>query len=155
MLRAGSSCLLYATKTFRETENIMKKTYSGGCHCGAVRYEADMDLTQGTVKCNCSICSKGRTWLAAVNAPDFRLLKGEDALNEYRFGAHRIHHMFCKNCGIKSFARSLDSNGNGFYAVMMNTIEGIPDAELASLKVMYVDGRNDDFKAPPAETRHL
>jgi hypothetical protein len=133
----------------------MKKTYAGGCHCGAVRYEADMDLSEGTVKCNCSICSKGRTWLAAVNAQDFRLLKGADDLHTYQFNKHKISHMFCKTCGIKSFGRSLDESGKGFYAVMMNTVEGIPDAELASLPVTYVDGRQDNFKAAPAETRHL
>ena len=133
----------------------MKKTYVGGCHCGAVRYEADMDLSEGTIKCNCSICGKGRAWLAAVQASNFRLLKGEDALSDYQFGAHRIHHLFCKHCGIKSFGRGQGADGNEFYAVSLSSLEGVPDTELASLPVMYFDGRHDNFKAPPAETRHL
>ena len=40
-------------------------------------------------------------------------------------------------------------------AVMLSTVDDIPDAELAALPIMYVDGRNDNFRAPPAETRHL
>src|SRR3954471_4503009 len=127
----------------------MKKTYSGGCHCGAVRYEADADLSQGTIRCNCSICSKGRSWLAAVPATDFRLIKGEDELSEYLFAGHRIHHMFCKTCGIKPFARGVRADGAQFYALMVSSIEGVPDEELASLPVMYVDGRHDNFKAAP------
>jgi hypothetical protein len=83
----------------------MKQTYTGGCHCGAVRYEADVDLSQGTVRCNCSICAKARAWLAAVDPGAFRLLRGEDALSTYTFGPKRIRHMFCKHCGIKSFGR--------------------------------------------------
>ena len=51
-----------------------------------------------------------RAWLVSVNGPDFRLLKGEDALSQYNFNSNRINHMFCKNCGIKSFALFRDQN---------------------------------------------
>ena len=129
----------------------MKQTYSGGCHCGAVRYEADIDLSQGTLKCNCSICRKGRAWLVAVDANDFRLLRGGDALCDYQFGAGRIHHLFCRHCGIKSFGRA----DSGFVAVSVSSLDDVPDARIASLSVTYVDGRNDNFQAPPGETRHL
>ena len=132
-----------------------EKTYTGGCHCGAVRFEADLDLAQGTVKCNCSMCAKSRTWLAAVGPGKFRLLKGQDALGEYQFGTKRIRHLFCKTCGIKSFARGQSPDGQEFGVVLVNCLDGIPDAELASAPVIYVDGRNDDFKSAPEFTAHL
>ena len=133
----------------------MKQTYTGGCHCGEVRYEADVDLGGGTLKCNCSICSKARAWLVAVDGNDFRLLRGADALSEYQFGAHRIHHLFCKRCGIKSFARGDGPEGKQFVAVAVSCLDNVPDAQLAALSIMYVDGRNDNFQAAPAETSHL
>jgi hypothetical protein len=31
----------------------MKRTYHGSCQCGAVRFECELDLAEGTSKCNC------------------------------------------------------------------------------------------------------
>ena len=104
----------------------MKQTYTGGCHCGAVRYQVDMDLKQGTIRCNCSICSKARAWLAAVGGNDFRLLQGAEVLSDYQFGNKRIHHLFCKNCGIKSFGRGLGADGSEFIAVLVNCLDDVP-----------------------------
>lgn len=133
----------------------MKKTYTGGCHCGAVRYEADMDLSQGTLRCNCSMCGKTRAWLVGIGSDDFRLLQGQESLSDYQFNRNNIHHMFCKTCGVKSFGRGSGPNGKPMVAVMLATVDNISDAELAALPIMYVDGRNDNFRAPPAETKHL
>jgi len=38
---------------------------------------------------------------------------------------------------------------------MLATVDDLSDADLAAMPVMYVDGRNDNFEAAPAETRYL
>ena len=133
----------------------MKKTYKGSCHCGKVRFEADLDLSAGTVKCNCSICAKQRAWLAAVSPADVRLLAGEAELADYQFGPRRIHHRFCRTCGVRPFGHADGRNGSVFYAINLGALDDIDPAELANAPVAYVDGRHDNFAAPPPETRHL
>jgi hypothetical protein len=128
----------------------MKKTYQGSCHCGAVKFRAAIDLSQGTFKCNCSICFKSRAWLAGMPAADFELLSGKDSLKEYQFGKQRIHHLFCTTCGVRPFSRSGDQ-----LAVRVNCLDGVDEAELVAAPVKYFDMRHDNMKTPPAETRHL
>jgi hypothetical protein len=85
------------------------KNYSGGCHCGAVRYEAEIDFGEGTTRCNCSICSKVRAWFVFVPKGRLRLTAKPGALADYQWvpagqpHAH-LHFRFCKTCGIRVFA---------------------------------------------------
>lgn len=134
----------------------MKKTYTGSCHCGGIRFECDIDLAAGTSKCNCSICKKGRFWKAIVRANEFRLLQGEELLSDYTFGSDSIHHLFCKRCSIKPFGRSyMEELGGEFYAVNIACLDNVTDEELANLPIQYENGRNGDWGSPPAETRYL
>jgi len=128
----------------------VKKTYSGSCHCGAVRFEADLDLAQGTFRCNCSICFKTRAWLAGAKASDLRLLAGKQSLGDYQFGKRRLHHRFCKTCGVRPFSQSGDQ-----VAVRVTCLDGVDPYELINAPVRYFNMLHDDMKSPPAETRHL
>jgi len=134
----------------------MKKTYHGSCHYGAVRFECDIDLAEGTSKCNCSVCSKGRFWKAIAKAGSFRLLQGKDDLSDYQFGGKIIHHQFCRNCGIKPFGRGhMEALGGTFYAVNLACLDDAAPAELAAAPVEYQDGQNNKWESAPAEIRHL
>jgi len=133
----------------------MKKTYRGSCHCGAVRYEADIDLSQSTLKCNCSICTKTRAWLISVQPDAFRLLTGNADLTEYQFNTKNIHHLFCKHCGVRSFGWGEDSEPDKFYAIHVTCLDDVEIDELVNAPIMYVDGRHDRWRSPPTEIRHL
>lgn len=77
--------------------------YSGGCHCGAVRFEVDAEPPLTVIECNCSICTKAGYWHLIVPLSRFRLVAGAEALTAYTFNTHIAQHTFCKTCGIKAF----------------------------------------------------
>jgi hypothetical protein len=131
------------------------KTYHGSCHCGAVRFEADIDLAHGTIKCNCTICTKMRFWAAAVKTEAFRLLAGEADLGEYRYHTKRDGHFFCRHCGIHTFGTGDSPRLGPFYAVVLACLDDLPVDELLAAPVCYLDGRNDNWVTPPDEIRHL
>ena len=128
---------------------------NGSCHCGAVRYEADIDLAAGTIKCNCSICTKMRFWAVQVPSSAFRLLAGSDSLREYRFAARRDGHYFCRHCGINVFSTGHSARLGAFHAVTVASLDDVAVEDLLAAPVRYIDGRNDAWDVPPVETRHL
>jgi hypothetical protein len=78
-------------------------TLAGGCHCGAVRFSAEVATEVELLDCNCSICSKTGFLHLIVPHEDFVLQSGKAELVSYRFGSGAAEHLFCGKCGIKSF----------------------------------------------------
>lgn len=79
------------------------KTYHGSCHCGAVTFEVDADLSK-LGNCNCSMCGKKGSVHHRVPEDRFRLLSGEDSLRTYQFNKKIATHFFCQNCGIHTYS---------------------------------------------------
>ncbi len=95
-----------------------------------------------------------RNWATIVRPEAFRLLAGEADLKDYQPDA--IHHVFCKICGVRSFAWGDDpAFGGKFYGVRISCLKPLDVDELMKAPVTYYDGLNDDYASSPAEIRHL
>jgi hypothetical protein len=116
-----------------------KATYHGSCHCGAVRYEAKSAPIEQAMSCNCSMCRRKGTLLAFVPATDFTLQSGEEALTDYQFNKHVLHHVFCGTCGVTSFVRGQKPDGSAMIALNVRCLDEIdPD----TIKVTHFDGKS-------------
>lgn len=105
------------------------QTHAGGCHCGAVRFQATADVSN-VLECNCSHCSAKGLLLAFIPSDAFALEKGAEALTEYRFNTHNIAHQFCRVCGVQPFARAVAPDGKPTVALNVRTIDGIDETKL-------------------------
>ncbi|MEQ8936634.1 MAG: GFA family protein [Amphiplicatus sp.] len=116
---------------------------SGGCHCGAVRWEAETDDEATVDECDCSMCRLTGFLHLIVPASRFRLLSGEGDLAEYRFNTGVARHLFCRRCGVKSFYVPR-SNPDG-YSLNFRCFE---EGQFARVEVRPFDGRNWEKGGP-------
>jgi hypothetical protein len=110
---------------------------SGGCHCGAVRFSAEVPAAVEVLDCNCSICAKTGFRHLIVPHGDFDLSSGSEALTSYRFGTGAADHLFCRVCGVKSFYQPRSHPDS--WSVNLNAVD---DASGLTIAFSFFDGRN-------------
>jgi hypothetical protein len=125
------------------------KQHRGSCHCGAVRFEVDIDVSRGS-RCNCSVCTKTGVTGGIVKPSAFALIAGEESLGTYEWGAKISKRFFCKRCGVHCFGRGhLDEVGGDYVSVNLSCLD---DVELTETKLTYWDGRHNNWQAGTRDT---
>lgn len=111
----------------------------GGCHCRAIRFEAEGALA-GLEICNCSICLMHGTVHWYVPKERFRLLCEDPPLATYRFGTGRARNHFCAKCGVVPFriARSDPDQID----VNVRCLDGMTLERLQGLETTLFDGEH-------------
>ena len=119
-------------------KSASRTMFSGGCHCGAIRFEVFLSNPE-PLECNCSICTQKGFLHLIVEPEDFTLRKGAEHLQTYRFGTHTAIHRFCQICGIhpfytpRSHPDKVDVNANC-----------LDDAQVDEWPKRFFDGKNWD-----------
>lgn len=134
-----------------------KRTFHGSCHCRRVQFEATIDLSQGTSKCNCTNCWKKRWWSVRCEPGSFRAISGEAELVDARSVKGSRPSGFCRHCGAQTYAwvDKTDWNPETYVAVSVAALDDLEPAELLAAPVQYCDGLANNWWVAPAETRHL
>ena len=116
--------------------------HAGGCHCGGVRFEVALPATVEAQSCNCSMCAK--TGFVHIIVPEsrFRITRGAERLVEYTFNTRVAKHLFCAECGIKSFYRPR-CNPDGWSVIgrCLDEVEGL------EIVIEAFDGKNWEANA--------
>jgi hypothetical protein len=112
----------------------MTQTYRGSCHCGKIRFEADLDLDHVRV-CDCSICSKRGALLHRVDDSGFRALTPLDEASLYQWHTKTAKDYFFPVCGILPFRRP--RTAPECWSVNVRCLEGV---DLGSIPVKNLHG---------------
>jgi hypothetical protein len=107
----------------------------GSCHCGRIAYRLDAEPTEA-IECNCSICRRRGSVLAAVAPEAFHLETSRDDIAVYTFNKHVIRHQFCKTCGCAPFAEGTGPDGETMVAINLRCA----DVDLSRIRITQFDG---------------
>ena len=85
----------------------------GGCHCGAIRYEAQIDPAQVMI-CHCTDCQtlSGSAFRTVVPAPaaGFRLLQGNPKVYvKTAESGNPRQQAFCADCGTPIYSAAMEN----------------------------------------------
>ncbi len=140
----------------------MRKTYHGSCHCGTIRFEADIDLGEGIRRCNCSFCYKLGYKKTLIGFDALRFVGGEEDLKDYKprpshWPPGDINHYHCGRCGAHVFSRGYleKEMGGNFWAVNIACLDDASEEELAEAPVIFEDGKRDRQDREPIITDYL
>ena len=115
-------------------------THSGGCLCGAVRYEVAGPL-RPVVFCHCSQCRRSTGHFLAATAArlrDFRLLA--DAELRWYAASDSARRAFCGRCGSTLFWQP---NGRDYVSIAAGTLDGTTG--LTSVRHIHVADKGDYY----------
>lgn len=115
------------------------ETLSGRCHCGGVRFTAQLaGGLKAAIRCNCSMCRMRGAVIAFAALDSLEIVEGRELLTSYRFNTGAAEHFFCARCGVYTHhPRRFDTNQ---YAVNTACLEGMSPFDFAAVPV--VDGSN-------------
>jgi hypothetical protein len=121
----------------------------GGCHCGYITYEAEVDPEQ-TAICHCTDCQtlSGSAFRTVIPAPDhnFRILSGEPAIyvKTGESGAKRPQG-FCPRCGSPIYSTAV---GDGPKSYFIRVVPAPPSNTFASHLHLVSDSCLTDARGP-------
>ena len=122
-------------------------TYHGSCHCGAVRFTVEADISDAYT-CDCSLCRKKNALMTAVHESQLTITAGEDKLGLYQWNARLAKHYFCSECGIYTFHRKRSMPDH--FSINLKALD---DFDWASLPVRAAEGKGMSVvDAAPRET---
>ena len=76
-------------------------TLNGSCHCGAVKFTAELPKGLASARrCTCSICRMRGAVAVTGSIDGFKITQGADKIATYRFNTRVAEHHFCSDCGI-------------------------------------------------------
>ena len=109
--------------------------YKLSCHCNSVEIELNLkkELEEIT-RCNCSLCKRRGSIMAAIKLNDLKIIKGKDKLTKYKFGRKQhAEHFFCSICGI--YTHHIMRSNPKMAGINVACLEGINPFELGDIPV--------------------
>lgn len=133
-----------------DTRSEQPVTLAGACHCGAVRFRAELPKGLASARrCTCSLCRMRGAVAVTGSIAGFQLLSGAASLATYRFNTGVAEHHFCTGCGI--FTHHKRRSNPHELGINVACLEGVSPFDYAEVTVN--DGERHPSDDPQRRSR--